>query len=410
MKTVLHITPYMHPASGGPPVVVDRVCRRMSGESWRQVVLTTDAFARGEPLDWAARYREGDAYRLHVFRTSREGARAASAEMAEALESFVVEADLAVIHTCWTWPGLAAMRTCRTHGVPYVVMPHGMLDPHSLRRKWLKKQVYGRTVEWPLLRQAAAMVYTHAEEQRLAESAVKGLPRGYVAPLGADCPPDEPRQVLAEDFLARRPELRSKRRVLFLSRLHPKKGLDLLVPAMAIVRRRMPDARLVLVGDGDAEYVAAVRKMVATAGLGDVVTFTGALAGREKWSAFAAAELFVLPSYQENFGLVVVEALSSGVPVLLSRRVNIWQEAVQAGAGWDCELTAKSVAEGIVLGLSDPAELACKGARGRRLVAEQFRWEHTARVMAGVFEDVFAGRGVSTRRRRDAETREERVG
>jgi glycosyltransferase involved in cell wall biosynthesis len=254
------------------------------------------------------------------------------------------------------------------------------------------------------------MVYTHAEEQRLAESAVKGLPRGYVAPLGADCPPDEPRQVLAEDFLARRPELRSKRRVLFLSRLHPKKGLDLLVPAMAIVRRRMPDARLVLVGDGDAEYVAAVRKMVATAGLGDVVTFTGALAGREKWSAFAAAELFVLPSYQENFGLVVVEALSSGVPVLLSRRVNIWQEAVQAGAGWDCELTAKSVAEGIVLGLSDPAELACKGARGRRLVAEQFRWEHTARVMAGVFEDVFAGRGVSTRRRRDAETPEERIG
>src|SRR5262249_32164051 len=137
------------------------------------------------------------------------------------------------LHTLWTYPTWAAVRACRRHNVPYVVMPHGMIDPNSLARKQLKKYLYGNLIEWRNLRGAHAMLYTHEEEQRLAESTVRGLPRGYVASLGCDDPPEADRGHLAEEFLSKRAELRGKRIVLFLGRLHPKKGLDLLLGAFA---------------------------------------------------------------------------------------------------------------------------------------------------------------------------------
>src|SRR5262249_22116478 len=157
-------------------------------------------------------------------------------------------------------------RACRNAQVPYIVMPHGMLDPHSLKRKWLKKQLYGRFVEWPNLRRARAVVYTTLEERRLAESSVAGLPPAYMVPLGADDPPAAPNAELAEEFLQAHPQLRGKVLVTFLSRLHPKKGLDLLIPGFALLATQHPDAQLVLVGPGEADYVLQLRQIAQHAG------------------------------------------------------------------------------------------------------------------------------------------------
>jgi glycosyltransferase involved in cell wall biosynthesis len=267
-------------------------------------------------------------------------------------------------------------------------MPHGMLDPHSLGRKWLKKQLYGRAIEWPNLRAASAMIYTHDDERQLAESAVARLPRGHVVTLGADAPPDAPRAELAEEFLARYPQLRGRRRAIFLSRLHPKKGLDLLIPAWAEVVRRQPDAHLVLVGPADEAYAAQLRRWVGENGLDQQVTFTGPLHGRAKWAALAAGELFLLPSYQENFALVVTEALRTGLPVVLSQRVNIWREVTASGSGLDCELSPGSIANCVLKFLGDEKLRASASAAGQRLADEHFTWERSVEALERVYEEV----------------------
>ena len=242
---ITHVVPYMHPSAGGPPVVVDRVCKHLSAEGWTNRVVTTDALARGLPPDWTAQY--GQDYELLVFPSRGPTNFAYSGGLAAKIDGIVASSRLVHVHTAWSYPGLAAMRACRRRGVPFVVMPHGMFDSNSLRRKWLKKQLYGRFVEWREVRAAAAMVYTHAEERRLAEESVPCLPPGFIVPLGADSPPDATREQLAAAFIEKFPHLRGRRVVLFLSRLHPKKGLDLLIPAFRTVANRFGDAHLAIV-------------------------------------------------------------------------------------------------------------------------------------------------------------------
>jgi glycosyltransferase involved in cell wall biosynthesis len=383
---ITHVIPYMHPSAGGPPVVVDRICKRLGAEGWTNRVVTTDTLARKLPRDWIAQY--GPDYELTVFPSRGPATYGYSPALAANIEGIVTRSRLVHIHTSWSYPVWVAMRACRKNRIPFVVMPHGMLDPNSLQRKWVKKRVYGQFVEWPQIRAAAAMVYTHAEERRLAERAVRGLPPGFIVPLGTDPPPAESREQLSEAFFQRFPHLRGRKIVLFLSRLHPKKGLDLLIPAFRAVSNRFDDAHLALVGGGEADYVAKLRCLVDEEGLGKRATFTGPLNGNAKWEAMAAATMLALPSYQENFALVVAEGMRIGLPVVLSRRVNIWSEVVEAGAGLPCDLTVGSVAEAICCFLADPAFARCAGLQGQQLAIELFNWERTAAAVSAMYSDV----------------------
>jgi glycosyltransferase involved in cell wall biosynthesis len=381
--TITHVIPYMHPHAGGPPVVVDRLCQRLIGRGWDVRVITTDSWADGQDDVWEKRYR--DHYPLEVHKTGRLRGYAYSATLAAALKTAIQESSLVHLHTLWSYPTLAAARICRKLGIPYVVMPHGMLDPHSLRRKWLKKWLYGHMLEWPNVRAAQAMIYTHAEEKRLAEQAVSSLPPGHIVPLGADDPPPLGREALAEQFLQEHPELRGRSLVTFLGRLHPKKGLDLLIPAFADVLRSEPNARLLLVGPGEESYLQSLRGLIAVHGLTDKVHCTGPLTSEAKWQALSASAVFALPSYQENFALTVVEALRCGVPVVLSRRVNIWEEVTQAGAALACDLSVPSVASAILQYLKDPAMRATSAARGQQLAADHFNWERSFEALEMVY-------------------------
>ena len=234
------------------------------------------------------------------------------------------------------------------------------------------------------------MIYTHAEEMRLAEQAVGGLPTGHVVPLGADDPPLLAREALAEKFLDRYPELRGRQVVIFLGRLHSKKGLDLLIPGFAEVVRSEPNARLLLVGPGEEAYLRSLRDLITLHGLSEKVLCTGPLAAEAKWQALAASAVFVLPSYQENFALTVVEALRCGVPVVLSRRVNIWEDVTKAGAGLACDLSVSSVANTILQYVKDPALRTASATRGQELTAEHFNWERSADAMEKVYTQVLA--------------------
>jgi len=383
---VTHVIPYMHPRSGGPPVVVDRCCRRLAARGWSVRVVTTDALAGEDRTDWTAAYRDG--YPLEVYSAGGLGSFAYSRSLGRDMGRIVESSRLVHVHTAWTHPGLAAMTACRRRSVPFVVMPHGMLDPFSLRRKWLKKQLYGRACEWPNMRRAAAMIYTHDNERRLAEHAVPRLPRGWIVPLGTDEPPAESRESLAADFFHQYPELRGRKLVVFLSRLHSKKGLDLLIPAFREVVRRIPAAHLLLVGSGTPQYTGRLRQWIEQHGLGDHVTLAGSRTGRDKWSALAAGEVFALPSYQENFGLVLVEAMRMGLPLVLTRRVNIWPEIEAAGAGVCCELNTARVAAAICQLLEDQENRLRRSQAARRLAETEFTWGRSVDCLEEVYRHV----------------------
>jgi len=245
--------------------------------------------------------------------------------------------DAVVVHGLWQYQSLAVWRALRGGPVPYFVYPHGMLDPwfrQAYPLKHFKKSIYWSLIERRVLRDAGAVLFTASEEARLAMHTftpceINPAVVGYGVALA-----DAARQVSADVFFQAWPETRGRRIVLFLGRLHPKKGGDLLIDAFAKVLESQPLSHLVMAGPDDgAGTRAALQAQAARLGMGDRVTFTGMLSGDLKWSALQAAEVFVLPSHQENFGIAVVEALAMGVPVLISDKVNIWREIVADEAG-----------------------------------------------------------------------------
>lgn len=247
------------------------------------------------------------------------------------LAEHVSTCAVVVVHGLWQYHGYAARRACRRAGIPYVVFPHGMLDPWFKRTyplKHLKKWLYWPWGEYRVLRDAARVLFTAEEERRAAREsfwlyraneAVVGF--GTVAP-----PTDADAQGAA--FRTRFPELTGRRLLLFLGRLHPKKGCDLLMRAFA---SHGGDLHLVMAGPDPDGLRPHLEKLAGDAARR--ITWTGMLSGAEKWGAVRSAEAFILPSHQENFGVAVVEALACGVPVLISNRVNIWREITTAGAG-----------------------------------------------------------------------------
>lgn len=242
--------------------------------------------------------------------------------------------DRVIVNGLWQYHGLAAWRAFAGTATPYFVFPHGMLDVWFKRTyplKHLKKWPYWAWAEYRILRDAAAVIYTSEEERQQArESFWLYRCREKICALGIE----KPTPASADLFFNRFPELRQKRIVLFLSRLHPKKGCDLLVEAFLRFASSHPAHVLVLAGPDQIGWESELRARAEKAGSGDRVVFTGMLEGEIKQSAFAAAEVFVLPSHQENFGLAVAEALAAGLPVLISDRVNIWREIVEDGAGY----------------------------------------------------------------------------
>lgn len=243
--------------------------------------------------------------------------------------------DRVIVNGIWQYLSFAAWRRYAGSSVPYYVFPHGMLDPwfkETFPLKHLKKWLYWPWAEYRVLRDAAAVVFT-AEEERFQARKSFWLYRcrEKVSPLGVEAPPISSNA--KSEFLSRYPQLQNSRNFLFLGRLHPKKGCDILLEAFA--RFRSNDSiSLILAGPDQVGWESDLRRQVTRLNLTNRVVFTGMLEGSMKQGAFANAEAFVLPSHQENFGISVVEALAVSVPVLISNRVNIWREIEADRAGY----------------------------------------------------------------------------
>jgi glycosyltransferase involved in cell wall biosynthesis len=252
------------------------------------------------------------------------------------------EYDVVIVNGLWQYASFGVWRALHDTPTPYFVFCHGMLDPWFKRTyplKHLKKWLYWPWGEYRVLRDATAVLFTCEEERRLARRSFWLYKADeFVVDYGTGAPVgDPPRQRAA--FLEKFPHLRDKRCLLFLGRVHVKKGAHLLIEAFAqLLAERPPaqtrDLHLLMAGPHDHRYAQRMRSLAATLGIQERLTWTGMLSGDLKWGAFHAADAFILPSHQENFGIAVAEALACGVPVLISNQVNIWREILQAGAGF----------------------------------------------------------------------------
>ena len=243
--------------------------------------------------------------------------------------------DRVIVNGIWQYLSFAAWRHYAGSSIPYYVFPHGMLDPwfkETFPLKHLKKWLYWPWAEYRVLRDAAAVIFTSEEERSQARKSFWLYRcREKVSPLGVEAPPISSNA--KSEFLSRYPQLQNTRIFLFLGRLHPKKGCDMLLEAFAQMRSN-DSISLILAGPDQVGWESDLRRRVTRLNLTNRVVFTGMLEGPMKQGAFANAEAFVLPSHQENFGISVVEALAASVPVLISNRVNIWREIEADRAGY----------------------------------------------------------------------------
>lgn len=295
--------------------------------------------------------------------------------------------DVVHVHGVWQHTPHAGAAAARAAGVPYIMRPCGMLDPWSLRQGWLKKRLFLALVARRHLNGASALHYTTDTERRLVEPL--GLrPRALVIPNGLDW--EEFETLPPRGAFRAAHGIGERTLILFLSRVHHKKGLDLLLPAFA----RLPEggAMLAVVGPGEAGYVEELRAQAASLGIGQRVIFPGMISGPARLEALRDADLFCLPSYQENFGVSVIEALGVGTPVLISDQVNICNEVAAAGVGDVVPCRVEPLARRMSEMLENRARLAEMAARARPWVERTFRWDAIAAQIDGMYEQVVRSR------------------
>jgi glycosyltransferase involved in cell wall biosynthesis len=242
--------------------------------------------------------------------------------------------DAVVVNGLWQFNSYAAYLALHGTETPYYIYPHGMLDPWFKRAhplKHLKKSIYWKLIEHRVIAGARAVLFTCEQERILARETFRPYRcREMVVNYGTSIPKLSSAQ--RELFLEKFPETKGKRCLLFLGRIHEKKGCDLLIRAFGNSARQS-DFHLIMAGPGEDALVRSLKALAEDLGIGNRVSWTGMLRGNLKWGAFQVADAFILPSHQENFAIAVAEALGSGVPVLISNQVNIWREIHDAGVG-----------------------------------------------------------------------------
>jgi len=359
---VIHVIASLDPAHGGPPVVAEKLAAAQSALGHAAVVAAQD----GPGAALLPHHGFADLFR----RPTAE------------LLAVAGSADVMHLHGVWEPVLVCAARAARVLGVPYAVTPHGMLDPWSLAQKKWKKRLALALGYRRMLDHAAFIHVLNADEQTLLKplglrAPAEVIPNGMA--LDELTPSPDP-----ERFRSFRPGPGARRYVVFLSRLHYKKGLDYLADAFARISRRFADVDLVVAGpDGGEE--APFRERVRRLGLDGRVWITGPLYGPMKWSALAGAACFCLPSRQEGFSVAILEAMACRVPVVVSRDCH-FPEITEVGAGRVVELKVDSIAAALADVLDDPTAAQAMGSAGRNLVEQRFTWPRVAAHCVALYE------------------------
>jgi glycosyltransferase involved in cell wall biosynthesis len=379
---MLHVLRSVDPRSGGPMEALRHYGARVQSMGHEPQVLTLD--------DPSCPYLPEYPLPLSAIGPSL-GKYGYNADLTGWLHRNARRFDAVIVHGLWQYHAFGAWRALHALPVPYFVFPHGMLDPWfktTYPLKHLKKSLYWPLADYRLLRDARAVLFTSEEERRLARQSF-GLysAREAVVDYGTTAPPADADR-LRSAFFSQFPELRDRRLLVFLGRIHEKKGCDLLVEAFARVAASDTSLNLVLAGPDQVGWLPALQQMARGLGVGDRVACIGMLRDDLKWGALYASDAFVLPSHQENFGVAVAEALGCGLPALISDKVNIWREVESDGAGFVAPDTAEGTESNLCRWLnSDEAARQAMRQRARSCFERRYTADAMARSLLGVLQE-----------------------
>lgn len=374
---VLHTLPYVgEKEGGGVPVAASALLKACSALGL-EVELLSQALPGEGVVDLP------DNVACHVVDMVDTSGFGYSRKLGRLLRKKAGQSDVVHSHGLWTYTNYASARTAASLGKPHLVTLHGSLEPWPLAHSRRKKSLVRRLFQDKALKNAAclhALSPSEADHIRTLgfKNPIAVIPNGIDLADYATLPP---KTILADMF----PRLRDQKLILFLSRIHPKKGLLHLVEAWGALAGRFADWHLAIVGPDEVGHRAEVERAVEAVGAAHRTTFLGALGGEDKLAALAASDVFVLPSFSEGFSMAVLEAMASGLPVLLTPACN-FSEAARAGAAVEVDPNAESTRAGLelLLGMTD-REREDMGRQGHRLVAGHYSWERTASELIRVY-------------------------
>ncbi|MGB3405844.1 MAG: hormogonium polysaccharide biosynthesis glycosyltransferase HpsP [Microcoleaceae cyanobacterium] len=382
---ILQIIPSISLVYGGPSQMVRGLSAALADLGVEVTILTTDAngdngqpplaVPLNQPVDqegYTVRYYRCSPFRRYKF----------SLSLLQWLWQNASDYDLAHIHALFSPISSLSATVARSQNLPYILRPLGTLDPADLRKKQKLKQLYADLLERSNIAGAAALHFTSVEEARISER-FGATTRDIVMPLGVN-PPTEIVQSTSDSS--------QPPRILFLSRIEPKKGLDILIPALENVLAAGTEFQFILAGANpqDPEYEEKIRQQIQRSPLSDCTTITGFVTGQAKAALLQSADLFVLPSYYENFGIAVAEAMVTGVPVVISKGVQIWPAVQQAEAGWVGLGEVSDMTNLIKAALDNGSERRTRGLKGQAYALEHYSWEAIATQMIQAYQEILS--------------------
>ena len=383
MLNVLHITPSMSPSWGGPANVVSELTSELVRQGVKCEIVTTHGYRVGTGQIPTSDVPVTSFATTLVARYWTGYSRELSRLLMESMTGF----DLIHVHEIWNYPAFAAFCAARRHKLPFVVTIHSELSAWSLRQKALKKRLYRLCLLDRMLRNAATIhAITNAEKEQVLklgfENPIIVVPNG-IEPSTFETLPSTHR------FIERFPKLKGKRVILFLGRLHPKKGLDILARSFSSIAKRFEDIVLLVVGPDKFGTQEKMEAILSSEDLLDRTVFTGLLTGEDKLAAMNCADLFVLPSYSDVLGIAVLEAMAARLPVVITEGCE-FPEVSEHGAGLVVEADEAQIAEAITTLLSDADLCKRMGQQGHKLVTERYTWQVAAATMVNLYKTLVA--------------------
>lgn len=383
---ILHVIPSVSPNQGGPSFAVRMIAESLVACGTETHVVTTDD---DEPAHLAVSLNvpiqeKGVTY--YYFRRQTHFYKF-SWPLTFWLSQHLSDYDVVHIHALFSYATIPAALFAQRAQIPYIIRPLGTLNRWGREhRRPFVKQLSLKYIEGPLVAKAAAIHYTCEQERIEAEETGISAPAAVV-PLGLNLP-SQPDPVMVEMLRSHYPQLRDRLVLLFLSRLHPKKGLELLLQAFAQVRQRVPQIVLIVAGTGEPEYEAELQGLASALQLQDSVIWIGFITGSTKSAILTIADLFILPSYSENFGIAVVEAMAMGLPVLISDQVGIHHEVTEANAGVVVSCHQEAVTPALEYIALDAELRQQMGANAKKLAKEKFSQQAMSRSLLELYRTV----------------------
>lgn len=390
---ILQIIPSVSLVYGGPSQMVFGLSAALANEGVDVTILTTDSNgdAGQLPLDVPLEQPiQQDGYNIIYFRCFPFRRYKFSPSLLRWLAVNAKNYDLAHIHALFSPISTASGTVARYCNLPYILRPLGTLDPSDLLKKKRLKQIYGLLLEKPNLKGSAGVHFTSEQECQISER--YGVQTyDLVVPLGVNLSANLPPKGQSRHQLGIDTDLPL---LLFMSRIDPKKGLNLLIPALEILLEEGIQFHFVLAGSNsqDPDYEHQIRQQIQTSKLSNYTTITGFIEGDLKLGLLQDADLFVLPSYYENFGIAVAEAMIMATPVVISEQVYIWKAIRDAAAGWVSSCDVQSLTEVLRLSVKDSQERKQRGLNARKLVLEKYSWQAIAKQMIEVYQSLEGNR------------------